>query len=88
MKIRTHYDPKPIPSRDSDWSAIDQDTYDGAPDSRTNQIGWGATEQAIADLLDQLKKGQNERRVGSASRRPRSRCRRRLAGCGRCGTRV
>jgi hypothetical protein len=38
------------------WSAIDEDTYDGAHDSRTrNQIGWGRTEaEAIADLMQQL----------------------------------
>lgn len=38
------------------WSAVDDDTYDGAEDSTTRaQIGWGATEQeAIDDLCDQL----------------------------------
>lgn len=38
------------------WSAVDDDTYDGAEDSKTRaQIGWGATEQdAIDDLVDQL----------------------------------
>jgi len=51
MNIRTHYDPPPIPMRDSDWSAYDDDTYDG-PGSL---IGWGATEaEAIADLQEQL----------------------------------
>lgn len=35
------------------WSAVDQDTYDGAPDSNHPQ-GFGRTEaEAIADLLEQ-----------------------------------
>lgn len=50
MKIRTSFDYPPIPLRNCDWSAIDDDTYEpGCP------IGHGATEQeAIADLLMQL----------------------------------
>jgi hypothetical protein len=42
--------PPPIPIRDFDWSAIDDDTYDyDAP------IGQGPTEAAaIADLLQQI----------------------------------
>lgn len=53
MKIRTNFDYPPIPVRDFDWSAIDEDTYDGAEDSGTrNQIGRGRTEaEAIADLM-------------------------------------
>ncbi len=37
---------------DDCWTAIDDDTYDGAPDSSTrNHIGYGPTEEAaIADL--------------------------------------
>jgi hypothetical protein len=56
MKIRTDYWPKPVPTNRFDWNAIDDDTYDGAPDSgNRNQIGYGATEEeAIADLLEQL----------------------------------
>lgn len=51
MKIKTAYDPKPIPDRRFDWDAIDDDTYDG-PGS---PIGHGTTEQeAIRDLLEQL----------------------------------
>jgi hypothetical protein len=55
-KIRTDYWPKPIPTDQYDWSAVDDDTYDGAPDSgNRNQIGYGATEQeAIDDLLSIL----------------------------------
>ena len=54
--VSTEYWPKPDPCRDFDWSAIDDNTYDGAPDSSTrNQIGYGRTEQdAIDDLIAQL----------------------------------
>jgi hypothetical protein len=54
MRIRTECTYAPIPNRRFDWSAIDEDTYDGAPDSPTrNQIGHGRTERdAIMDLLD------------------------------------
>ena len=48
--IKTNYDPKPIPDRRFDWSAVDDSTYDGPGSS----IGYGATEQeAIDDLTDQ-----------------------------------
>lgn len=48
-KIITHYDPKPIPIRKFDWSAVTEDYDLDAP------CGWGATEQeAIADLKMQL----------------------------------
>jgi hypothetical protein len=51
MKIRTSFDYPPIPNRSFDWSAIDDDTYDG-PGS---PIGSGPTkEAAIADLLAQI----------------------------------
>jgi len=48
MKIKTSYWAKPIPLRQFDWEAIDDDTYDeGCP------IGYGRTEQeAIADLVN------------------------------------
>ncbi|HNA21764.1 MAG TPA: hypothetical protein PLN40_10185 [Agitococcus sp.] len=49
MNIKTRYDPKPIPVRFFDWTAVDDDTYDlGEP------TGYGATEEAIKDLMDQL----------------------------------
>ncbi len=56
MRIATEYWAKPIPDRSCDWSAIDGDTYDGAPDtSPPCPIGWGATEaEAIADLLEKI----------------------------------
>lgn len=47
----------PIPTRNKDWSAIDDATYDGAPDSSpaARCQGFGATEQeAIEDLVGQL----------------------------------
>ena len=52
MNIKTNFDYPPIPFRSFDWSAIDDDTYDGDPRS---PIGYGPTEQeAIDDLLEQL----------------------------------
>lgn len=49
MKINTHHIFPPIPIRDFDWSATDDNYEPGCP------IGYGRTEQeAIADLLDQL----------------------------------
>jgi hypothetical protein len=53
MKIKTEYWAKPIASRNFDWSAIDDNTYDG----HGWAIGYGPTEQAaINDLLEQLAK--------------------------------
>ena len=56
MKIKTEYDPRALmPSWE--WLAVDDDTYDGAPDAgpKARAIGYGATEaEAIADLLEQL----------------------------------
>jgi hypothetical protein len=50
MKIRFAYDPKPIPPRQFDWSAIDEDYEPGSP------IGYGLTKQeALDDLLEQIK---------------------------------
>jgi hypothetical protein len=50
MKISTQYIYPPIPIRDFDWSAIDNDTYEpGCPQ------GFGRTEEeAIADLLQKI----------------------------------
>lgn len=51
MKILTYHDPKPIPSRAFDWSAVDDSTYDG----EGCPVGYGATEaDAVADLKEQL----------------------------------
>ena len=53
-RIVTNYEYPPIPDRRFDWSAIDENTYDGAEDSSC-PVGRGVTEQeAIDDLLDQI----------------------------------
>lgn len=50
-KIVTEFVYPPIPDRRFDWSAIDDNTYDG----EGCPIGRGATEQeAIDDLLDKI----------------------------------
>lgn len=50
-KIVTSFDYPPIPDRRFDWSAIDDNTYDG----EGCPVGRGATEQeAINDLLDHI----------------------------------
>lgn len=54
MKIRASEDVTGFAPSDSKWIAVDDDTYDGAEDSRC-PIGWGATEaEAIVDLKEQL----------------------------------
>lgn len=54
LNIRTSFVYPPIPIRQFDWSAVDDDTYDGADDSHC-PIGHGATEQeAIDDLMQQI----------------------------------
>lgn len=51
ITIRTTYVYPPIPDRRFDWSAIDDDTYDG----EGCPVGRGATEEeAIQDLCDQV----------------------------------
>lgn len=48
-KVRTYYEFPPIPLRDFDWSAIEEDYEPGRP------VGRGRTEQeAISDLNEQL----------------------------------
>jgi hypothetical protein len=56
MKIVTSHDYPPIPDRSMDWSAIDEDTYDGAPDSGplAHLIGRGPTEEAAIEDLRAL----------------------------------
>jgi hypothetical protein len=50
MRVKTHYQLTPLPYRGFDWSAYDDETYEG-----NGPVGYGATEeQAIADLMDQL----------------------------------
>lgn len=51
MKIKTSHDTPPIPDRNHDWSAIDDDTYD----AENSPIGHGPTERkAIFDLMMQI----------------------------------
>jgi len=48
MTLSTSYWAKPIPDRRYDWSAWDDDTYEGV-----GRMGWGRTEQeAVEDLLE------------------------------------
>lgn len=49
VRIHTDFVYPPVPSRDSDWSAVTDDFDLGHP------IGWGCSEQrAIAALVEQL----------------------------------
>jgi hypothetical protein len=56
MKIRTEHVFPPIPIRQFDWSAVDDDTYDG-PGS---PVGTGPTEQVAIALTcwNKLRKGE------------------------------
>jgi hypothetical protein len=58
MKIVTQYSVKPIPVRDMDWAAWDDETYDADCENGNwvgGAIGHGPTEQAaIDDLKEQL----------------------------------
>jgi len=58
MKIVTQYECPPIATRDTDWMAYDEDTYD--PESN-RIVGWGKTkEEAIADLLRQIEEANDD----------------------------
>jgi hypothetical protein len=51
IKVRTSYSNPPIPWRNFDWAAVDDDTYDIG----CSEIGYGPNEEmAIADLMEQL----------------------------------
>ena len=51
MKIKPYFFYPPIPIRNFDWQAVDDDTYDG----EGCPIGHGSTEQeAIEDLLSKI----------------------------------
>jgi hypothetical protein len=55
MKIKTWHEYPPIPIREFDYGAIDEDTYDPDPGCKGCIVGWGVTpEAAIADLKEQL----------------------------------
>jgi hypothetical protein len=54
VNIRTEAVFPPIPLRQFDWMAYDDDGYDGAPDAGHQIVGNGPTEQAaIADFQEQ-----------------------------------
>jgi hypothetical protein len=53
MKIKTEFHPTP---RGGEWTAVDEDTYDGA--AEFNMMGWGKTEQ---EALEDLKRMLDER---------------------------
>lgn len=56
MKITTQLCPN------NEYCAIDEDTYDGAPDGRNIQ-GWGKTElEAVRDLVDLLEDLEQQNR--------------------------
>lgn len=51
MRIKTYHEYPPIPDRNFDWCAVDDETYDG----EGCLIGWGPTKDAaIADLMQQI----------------------------------
>lgn len=54
IRIRTEFIYPPIPDRRFDWVAVDDETFDGAPDGKTrNDRGFGETEdEAIENLLE------------------------------------
>lgn len=59
VKVSTSFDYPPIPVRELDWSAVDDDTYDADCDEdgffSICPVGHGATEQeAINDLMVQI----------------------------------
>ena len=65
MKIKTEFTYPPIPIRQFDWCAYDEDTYDG-PGS---VLGHGATEaEAVADFREQWEEKYAEK--GDAVGRP------------------
>lgn len=52
IRVATCHEYPPIPIRDMDWSAVDDQTYDGSP---SDPVGTGATEQeAIDDLMEKI----------------------------------
>ena len=60
MKIKTEYWAKPIPPRQFDWIAVDDNYEPGGP------IGHGRTEQeAIDDLKEQVEADNSQFGVGA-----------------------
>lgn len=51
LTLHTSYDYPPIPTRQFDWSCVD-DNYDGAPDAGNQIVGVGKTEvEAICNYI-------------------------------------
>lgn len=44
-----------------DWMATDSDSYDGAPDSNTNIVGFGDTEEEAIEALKNILEDVNDR---------------------------
>ena len=52
IKISTEFIYPPIPIRNFDWCAIDENTYNG---DKTDPIGFGKTRsEAVQDLLEKI----------------------------------
>jgi hypothetical protein len=61
MKITTSFVYPPIPLRQFDWCAYDDDSYDGALDAGPQCVGYGRTEEeAIADFREQWEEKHGE----------------------------
>jgi len=57
MNIRTVHICPPIPIRDFDWCAYDEDTFDG----EGRPVGYGSTEEeAIADLRQKIEEANDD----------------------------
>jgi hypothetical protein len=66
MNIVVHEDDTGYAPRDCRYSAVDDDTYDGTPDSRNRwHVGYGATPAAaeadLRRLLDEIAEMEDER---------------------------
>lgn len=66
MRIRVSHVYPPIPDRRYDWSAVDDDTYDGAPDAH-GIIEYAPTREAA---IEQLRDVLAEREIDNFSNTP------------------
>ena len=61
MPIRTSQDRTGFAPTDSRWSAVDDSTYDGAPDAGPQRVGTGSTEiEAVLDYVAQIIEAEPE----------------------------
>lgn len=52
VRVRTDYNPPPVPTTAFDWSAYDDRTFDGDP---SDKVGYGSTEEeAVSDLMAEM----------------------------------